>query len=96
MISSYVYITVIIFINLLIFLNFRSIKNKIKLIDDPKSEVRKIHKKPISQIGGIWLIFNLIILYLFSRNFFEVKIFNETVHNLEIFNSFGLVFCFYF
>lgn len=96
MISSYFYITVIILINLLIFTNFRKIKNKIKLIDDPKSEVRKIHKKPISQIGGIWLMLNLFIIYFFSKNFFEIKIFNESIHDLKNFGSLwiGLVFLF--
>ena len=96
MINSYVYIAVIILINLLIFINFRTIKNKIKLIDDPKSEVRKIHKKPISQIGGIWLVLNLFIMYLFSRSFFEIKIFNESIHDLKNFSSLwiGLLFLF--
>ena len=96
MINSYVYIAVILLINLLIFINFRTIKNKIKLIDDPKSEVRKIHKKPISQIGGIWLVLNLFIMYLFSRSFFEIKIFNESIHDLKNFSSLwiGLLFLF--
>ena len=96
MINSYIYISVIIFINLLIFINFRTIKNKIKLIDDPKSEIRKIHKKPISQIGGIWLVLNLFIMYMFSKNFFEIKIFNDSVHDLKNFSSLwiGLLFLF--
>ena len=96
MISSNFFIAVIILINLLIFINFRKIKNKIKLIDDPKNEVRKIHKKPISQIGGIWLMLNLFTMYLFSRNFFEIKIFNESIYNLKNFNSLwiGLLFIF--
>ena len=96
MINSYVYIAIIILINLLIFINFRTIKNKIKLLDDPKSEVRKIHKKPISQIGGIWLVLNLFIMYLFSRSFFEIKIFNESIHDLKNFSSLwiGLLFLF--
>ena len=96
MISSYFYIAVIILINLSILINFRTIKNKIKLIDDPKSEVRKIHKKPISQIGGIWLMLNLFIIYFFSKNFFEIKIFDESIHDLKNFGSLwiGLVFFF--
>ncbi len=96
MINSYIYISVIIFINLLIFINFRTIKNKIKLIDDPKSEIRKIHKKPISQIGGIWLVLNLFIMYMFSKNFFEIKIFNDSIHDLKNFSSLwiGLLFLF--
>tara|TARA_Y100000389_G_C17464510_1_gene524416 strand:+ start:3355 stop:4368 length:1014 start_codon:yes stop_codon:yes gene_type:complete len=96
MISSYFYIAVIILINLSILINFRTIKNKIKLIDDPKSEVRKIHKKPISQIGGIWLMLNLFIIYFFSKNFFEIKIFDESIHDLKNFGSLwiGLVFLF--
>ena len=96
MISNYFYIIFLVIINLLIFRNFHIIKNKIKLIDDPKSEIRKIHKKPISQIGGIWLMFNLFIMYLFSKNFFEIKIFNETIHDLKKFGSLwiGLLFLF--
>lgn len=96
MISNYFYIIFLVIINLLIFINFHIIKNKIKLIDDPKSEIRKIHKKPISQIGGIWLMFNLFIIYLFSKNFFEIKIFNETIHDLKKFGSLwiGLLFLF--
>tara|TARA_Y100000591_G_scaffold331247_2_gene364549 strand:- start:2 stop:1024 length:1023 start_codon:yes stop_codon:yes gene_type:complete len=96
MTSSFIFITVIILINLLIFINFKTIKNKIKLIDDPKSEVRKIHKKPISQIGGIWLILNLFIVYLFSKNFFEINIFNESIHDLKKFSSLwiGILFLF--
>ncbi len=96
MISNYFYIIFLVITNLLIFRNFHIIKNKIKLIDDPKSEIRKIHKKPISQIGGIWLMFNLFIMYLFSKNFFEIKIFNETIHDLKKFGSLwiGLLFLF--
>jgi UDP-GlcNAc:undecaprenyl-phosphate/decaprenyl-phosphate GlcNAc-1-phosphate transferase len=96
MINSYLYIAVIILINLLIFINFQTIKNKINLIDDPKSEVRKIHKKPVSQIGGIWLMLNLFIIYFFSKNFFEIKIFNESIHDLKKFGSLwmGLLFLF--
>lgn len=96
MINSYVYIAVITLINFLIFINFKTIKDKIKLIDDPKSEVRKIHKKPISQIGGIWLVLNLFIMYLFSKSFFEIKIFNDSIHDLKNFISLwiGLLFLF--
>ena len=96
MTSNYIYIAIITIINLLIFINFKTIKNKIKLIDDPKKEIRKIHKKPISQIGGIWLLFNLFIMFLFSKNFFEIRIFNEPIDNLKIFHSFwiGLLFLF--
>lgn len=94
--NSYSYIAFIILINLLIFINFRTIKNKIKLMDDPKSEVRKIHKKPISQIGGIWLMLNLFIMFFFSKNFFEIKIFNQSIHDLKNFGSLwiGLLFLF--
>jgi len=96
MISSYYYIAIIILINLLIFINFRTIKNMIKLIDDPKSESRKIHKKQVSQIGGIWLMFNLLIMYFLSKNFFEIKIFNQSIHDLKNFSSLwiGLLFLF--
>ena len=96
MTSNYIYIAFIILINLLIFINFKTIKNKIKLIDDPKKEIRKIHKKPISQIGGIWLLFNLFIMFLFSKNFVEIRIFNEPIDDLKIFHSFwiGLLFLF--
>ena len=96
MTSSKIYIATIILLNLFFFINFRSIKNLIKLTDDPKSESRKIHKEPISQIGGIWLILNLFILYFFSKNFFEIKIFNEPIHDLKKFGSlwFGILFLF--
>lgn len=96
MISNHIYIASIILLNLLIFINFGSIKKKIKLIDDPKSEVRKIHKKPVSQIGGIWLMLNLFVMYLFSKNLFEIKIFNETIHDFKNFSSLwiGLLFLF--
>lgn len=96
MINNYLYITLIVLTNLLIFINFRTIKNKIKLIDDPKTEVRKIHKTPTSQIGGIWLMFNFFLIYLLSKNFIEIRIFDKSINDLKEFSSLwvGLLFLF--
>jgi UDP-GlcNAc:undecaprenyl-phosphate GlcNAc-1-phosphate transferase len=81
---------IIILVNILIFINIHKIKSLIKIVDDPKNELRKIHKKPISSIGGVWLMFNFLIMYLISYNFFNINIFNEPIHNLKNFTSLWL------
>lgn len=90
MINSYHYILIIALLNFLIFINFKKIKNTIKIVDDPKSEDRKIHKRLVSPIGGIWLMFNFLTMILMSYNFFNIEIFNKLIHDFKNFSSLWL------
>ena len=55
----------LIIINTILFLNFEKISNKLDLFDTPDLS-RKIHIKPIANIGGILIFLNIIIIIIYQ------------------------------
>jgi len=60
-------------LNTLILLNHEKITSKLNFYDLPDSE-RKIHKTPVSNIGGLYFLLNLIVIFI-SDYFFELSLF---------------------
>jgi UDP-N-acetylmuramyl pentapeptide phosphotransferase/UDP-N-acetylglucosamine-1-phosphate transferase len=87
--SAQIVLVLLIFFNLILFLNFESITKLIKIYDYP-DKIRKFHKKPIPLLGGFFLYFTFLIIFII--NFF----FNEDYFNLIGFNNkdFLIFFCF--
>ena len=63
----------LVFLNTLTFLNHEKITKKLNFYDLPDTE-RKIHKIPISNIGGFYFLSNFILIFI-SNNIFEIKLF---------------------
>ncbi len=63
--------------NLLIFLNFSKIEKIINISDKPSGKLKK-HKKPVSLLGGLILLLNFYLIFIFF-NFlnFEDSLFNK-------------------
>jgi UDP-N-acetylmuramyl pentapeptide phosphotransferase/UDP-N-acetylglucosamine-1-phosphate transferase len=62
-------IFILIFFNILIFLNFERISKLINIYDFP-DKVRKLHKHPVSILGGTIIFFSLVIIFI-SGYFFN-------------------------
>lgn len=76
--SKYIFFIIFqIILNLFLFYNYRKISNKINILDIPNS--RKVHKKHVPLLGGLFLFINLFFLYLFDY-FFLKKIFYFEFH----------------
>lgn len=71
------YITILI-LNSLILYNFNFISKKVKLFDLPDSD-RKIHLKPVANIGGLIIFLNFFFFFLFSNLYdeFSAKFVNQ-------------------
>ena len=52
----------IFFFNLLIFLNFKDLTNYLSFFDKPDGKLKK-HKKPVSLVGGLIILINLLMAY---------------------------------
>lgn len=65
-------------INIIIFLNYKTLSKLINVFDSPDS-IRKFHKKKVPLIGGTFLALNLVIFFIF------IDIFNQS-HNFFGFN----------
>jgi len=55
----------LVILNILIFINFEKISKKLNFFDKPTSE-RKIHQKPVPNIGGIIIFINIITLIIYQ------------------------------
>ena len=58
------FIFVSILVNFIIYLNINRLTKIIKVYDLPDDE-RKFHKNPISNIGGVIVLFNLLLVYVY-------------------------------
>ena len=58
------YIIFLIFINLIIYFNITRLSKIISIYDFPDKD-RKLHETPISNIGGVIIFLNILIIYLF-------------------------------
>ena len=72
LIENYLFLFLVI-LNTLIFLNHEKITSKLNFYDLPDSE-RKIHKTPVSNIGGLYFLLNFILIFI-SDYFFELSLF---------------------
>jgi UDP-GlcNAc:undecaprenyl-phosphate GlcNAc-1-phosphate transferase len=72
----------LIFINIIIFLNFSKISKLLNIFDCPDN-VRKFHKKPIAILGGPIIFLSLLIIfifgYFFNNIFFEIGFNKEQI-----------------
>ena len=55
----------LIILNIFIFINFEKVSNKLNLFDKPNLD-RKIHAKPISNIGGVLIFANIVVLVIYQ------------------------------
>jgi UDP-N-acetylmuramyl pentapeptide phosphotransferase/UDP-N-acetylglucosamine-1-phosphate transferase len=84
-------VLILLFFNIIIFFNFDYISNKLKFYDHP-DKTRKLHKKPISLLGGVIFFFSFTIIF-FSEIFLHnnlIKL-NFSKENILIFYLFSLV-----
>jgi UDP-GlcNAc:undecaprenyl-phosphate GlcNAc-1-phosphate transferase len=87
------YFIIIIFINFLLLVYYKSISKYYNLFDYPDFK-RKLHSKPIPILGGLYIQINLIIILIF--NSFEINIFNNDNFTLKKeFYLFFFTFLFY-
>ena len=77
--NNLTYITILSFLNFLIYLNFNYLEKKINIYNNLSS--RKIHKKKISSIGGLIIFLNLFFCY------FLLKMNVVSSHNLFLVGS---------
>jgi UDP-GlcNAc:undecaprenyl-phosphate GlcNAc-1-phosphate transferase len=96
--SAEIVLLLLIFFNLILFLNFKSIAQLIKIYDYP-DRIRKFHKKPIPILGGFILYFSFLIIFLikFFSNEYQLHLigFNK-INFLIFFWMSSLIFFFYF
>jgi UDP-GlcNAc:undecaprenyl-phosphate GlcNAc-1-phosphate transferase len=84
----------IFFLNLFIFIFYKSFSKIYNLFDYPDKK-RKIHKKPVPLLGGLFLTFNLLVI-LICVNFFTNLIIIDFFEDYKIYNIFFFIFfCFY-
>jgi UDP-GlcNAc:undecaprenyl-phosphate GlcNAc-1-phosphate transferase len=76
-----IYLTLIIIMNFIIFLNYKKISNVYNIYDYP-DKLRKIHKNPTPLLGGLIILINLL-FYLFAR-YIEFIDFNFFKNESEI------------
>jgi UDP-GlcNAc:undecaprenyl-phosphate GlcNAc-1-phosphate transferase len=92
--SDLIFLIFSIFTNFVILRNFNFFKKNIPLYDVPNLK-RKIHKKSVPVLGGIWIFFNvfIIILYLsiFNKNLL-INFFFFNVRDLFFFLAFLIIF----
>ena len=84
----------IILINFFIFIFYNKISKLYNLFDYPNNK-RKIHKKPVPLLGGLFLVSNLIFILIyvnFSNNLINL-IFFENIKSYNFF--FFITFLFY-
>jgi len=67
--SAKIVLFLLIFFNLILFLNFKTVSRAINIYDYP-DKIRKFQKKPIPILGGLFLYFSLLIIF-FSNYFFN-------------------------
>jgi len=78
--SAQIVFLFLILFNLILFLNFKSIAKKIKILDYPDT-IRKFHVKPIPILGGFFIYSSFLIIFI-------IKYFtNEKLFNLIGFNE---------
>ena len=78
----------IIVINLILILFFKPLSNFYNQFDYPDSK-RKIHSKPVSLLGGTFVIINIFFVIFFDKLFFSII-------DYKIFKSFTGVYIFLF
>lgn len=88
MMDLYIFILISVILNLIIYFNFEFIAKKINIFDSPDKN-RKFHKNPISNIGGLIILINII--YFYSLFFFEINFLEKNVY----FQSFSQFFSFF-
>jgi UDP-N-acetylmuramyl pentapeptide phosphotransferase/UDP-N-acetylglucosamine-1-phosphate transferase len=85
-------IFILLFFNIIIFLNFNRIAKKLNIYDYP-DKIRKFHKNPVPILGGAIVVFSLIIIfissYYFNNNYLVELGFDR--RNFLIFFIFSLV-----
>ena len=65
------FLLLILFLNLCIFLNYERLSTFINLYDIPDNK-RKLHKKKIPNIGGFFIIINLLFFYISKLIFIDL------------------------
>ena len=76
-------------ISLVILMQTKNLSEKFNFFDNPASETKKIHKYPISNIGGLsCLIPFLISLFLFTQRI----IFQKNILSLLLYHPFFIFF----
>jgi UDP-GlcNAc:undecaprenyl-phosphate GlcNAc-1-phosphate transferase len=58
-------ISFLIILNIIIFINFEKLSKKLNFFDEPNSK-RKIHYKPVANIGGIIIFINIVALVIYQ------------------------------
>jgi UDP-N-acetylmuramyl pentapeptide phosphotransferase/UDP-N-acetylglucosamine-1-phosphate transferase len=87
----------LIFFNLVLFLNFKRVAQLIKIYDYP-DKIRKFHKAPIPILGGFFLYFSFLIIFLIKFFFNEDYLHLIGLDNknfLIFFSISSLIFFFY-
>lgn len=83
-------ILTLIFFNIIIFFYFDIISNKFKFYDYP-DKTRKLHKKPVSILGGVIFFFSFTIIFIieffFDKNLIELQF---STKNVLVFYLFSL------
>ena len=86
------FLFIVLFVNFLFFYNLNSIAKIINIFDVPDNN-RKIHKGKIPALGGLLIIFNIILIVLFLNK--EILNF-EAYKNVILINSYYFLFTFFF
>jgi len=79
-------LTIISIINLIIFYKINNIVKFLKIYDLPNQK-RKIHKEKISKIGGVIILFNILIIYFLEIFSFELDYSTKINLNTLLFGS---------
>lgn len=86
------FLSIVLFVNFLFFYNLSRIAKTINIFDFPDNN-RKIHKGKIPVLGGLLIIFNIILIVLFLNK----QILNfEVYKNVILINSYYFIFTFFF
>jgi UDP-N-acetylmuramyl pentapeptide phosphotransferase/UDP-N-acetylglucosamine-1-phosphate transferase len=83
-------ISIYLILNTLIFINFNKISKLINIFDKPDNKLKK-HKINTPLLGGVIMLFNLIVFFLL-KPIFEYKIIE---FNISYRSYFSIIFLFY-
>jgi UDP-GlcNAc:undecaprenyl-phosphate GlcNAc-1-phosphate transferase len=85
------FLLIIFILNFFIYIFHKPVSKIYNLFDYPDNN-RKIHNKPIPLLGGLFLIFNLLIILIYKKFFYNFNFFE----NLSTYNYFFLITLFFY